>query len=106
MLVMKRVTLATVCLACAVIFLFSKGDTAYGPERSENYVPVYMTRAELEGSVKYLDGERGMSDPGKIYVYGDRIFVNEKYRGVHVIDNSDPYNPRRQVEEIEKQVLA
>ena len=92
---MKRVTLATVCLACAVIFLFSKGDTAYGPERSENYVPVYMTRAELEGSVKYLDGERGMSDPGKIYVYGDRIFVNEKYRGVHVIDNSDPYNPRR-----------
>lgn len=46
---MKRVTLATVCLACAVIFLFSKGDTAYGPERSENYVPVYMTRAELEG---------------------------------------------------------
>lgn len=95
MLVMKRVTLATVCLACAVIFLFSKGDTAYGPERSENYVPVYMTRAELEGSVKYLDGERGMSDPGKIYVYGDRIFVNEKYRGVHVIDNSDPYNPRR-----------
>ena len=92
---MKRLTLPIVCAALGAVFLFSKGDTAYRPEPRDNYEPVYMTRSELEGSVKYVEGERRMSDPGKIYVHGDRIFVNEKYRGVHIIDNSDPRNPRQ-----------
>ena len=32
---------------------------------------------------------------GKIYAYGDYIFVNEPYKGVHVIDNTNPAAPRK-----------
>ena len=31
---------------------------------------------------------------GKIYFYQDYILVNEKYEGIHIIDNSDPSNPQ------------
>lgn len=34
-----------------------------------------------------------LSDPGKIYVYGDYLFVNEINKGVHIIDNSNPAKP-------------
>ncbi|MEM9885294.1 MAG: hypothetical protein AAF849_05320 [Bacteroidota bacterium] len=30
---------------------------------------------------------------GKIYYYDPYIFVNERLKGIHVIDNSDPSNP-------------
>ena len=36
---------------------------------------------------------RGLWEPGKIYLTGDYIFVNEYHRGVHVIDNADPTAP-------------
>ncbi len=36
-----------------------------------------------------------LEQSGKIYAYGDYIFVNEPYKGVHVIDNTDPAAPRK-----------
>jgi len=36
-----------------------------------------------------------IAESGKIYAYQDYIFVNDKYRGVHVIDNSNPASPRK-----------
>jgi len=36
-----------------------------------------------------------MTDPGKIYVKGSYIYVNERYKGIHVINNSNPRNPVR-----------
>lgn len=70
-------------------------STSYAPRPQYAYLPFYMTRAELEHSVFFADGPREMSDPGKIWVRGTEIFVNERYKGVHVIDNSDPRNPRQ-----------
>lgn len=65
------------------------------PEESEfttEYKPVLMKRSELEQSVKLLEA-RQIENAGKIYRYGDMLFVNELYEGVHVIDNSNPKNP-------------
>ena len=36
-----------------------------------------------------------LEQSGKIYAYGDYIFVNEPYKGVHVIDNTNPAAPRK-----------
>lgn len=36
---------------------------------------------------------RSMINPGKIYVYGNYLFVNEVNKGVHIIDNSNPSKP-------------
>ncbi len=57
------------------------------------YKPVLMTREELEKSISYSPPKE-MVQPGKIYLKGDTIFINEKYKGIHVIDNSDPENPK------------
>jgi hypothetical protein len=54
--------------------------------------PVYMSYDELRAAVKDTIPEE-INYPGKIYLYGDYIFVNEVREGIHVIDNSDPSNP-------------
>jgi hypothetical protein len=57
------------------------------------YKPVLMTREQLEKSIAY-SAAREMVQPGKIFIKGDTIFINEKYKGIHVIDNSNPENPK------------
>ena len=59
----------------------------------ETYYPVFMSREILEISVKYVEGERDMIETGKIYYREPYIFVNERYKGVHVINSTDPANP-------------
>lgn len=85
---MKNIKPITMLCILASVFLFSKADQEW-----EKYTPLFMKRADLENSVKYVAGKHEMKEPGKIYVYGDKIFVNEKYQGVHIIDNSNPANP-------------
>lgn len=58
------------------------------------YIPVLMDRAEMERAVK-LESPRPMSDPGKIYYKSPYLFIVEKYKGVHVIDNSNAANPEK-----------
>jgi hypothetical protein len=36
----------------------------------------------------------GINNAGKIYVYGDILFINELYDGTYVFDNSDPSVPQ------------
>jgi len=57
------------------------------------YTPVFMSRDVLENSVSYIPGAREMLRTGKIYFRAPYIFVNERYKGVHVINNSNPAHP-------------
>lgn len=63
--------------------------------RVGDWAPYFMERSELERSVGLAGEPRPMSSPGKIWMADTRIFVVERYKGVHVIDNSNPENPRR-----------
>lgn len=54
--------------------------------------PLTMSVSEFKNSVDIV-APLPIDESGKIYAYGDLIFVNDKYKGVHVIDNSDPTNP-------------
>lgn len=56
--------------------------------------PLMMSQTEFRNSVDILPPQP-IEESGKIYAYKDYIFVNDKYRGVHVIDNSNPENPRK-----------
>jgi hypothetical protein len=58
-----------------------------------SYRPLLMTRSALENSVAALPPQ-AMHNPGKIYLRGSYVFVNEKFTGIHVIDNSNPAQPR------------
>lgn len=55
--------------------------------------PVYMTYEELRTGIT-TEAPRALEDPGKIYFKQPYIFINEKSKGVHVIDNSNPRNPQ------------
>ncbi|MFP4365052.1 MAG: hypothetical protein ACLFR1_14415 [Spirochaetia bacterium] len=57
--------------------------------------PVYMSWSEFRSpSTIEITSNREINNPGKIYVYGDLLFINERNEGIHVIDNSDPSSPR------------
>lgn len=57
------------------------------------YQPILMTRTQLEKSVSFQQ-PRAFINTGKIYQKGYYIFINEKYKGVHIIDNHDPKAPQ------------
>jgi hypothetical protein len=52
----------------------------------------YLSFEELRASVK-VEEAREIKDAGKIYIYKDMLLVNEKKKGIHIIDNSDKKNP-------------
>lgn len=58
------------------------------------YQPILMSRAQLEASIKMLE-PLPISNAGKLYQYGHYILVNERYKGVHLIDNSEPAAPKK-----------
>jgi hypothetical protein len=56
------------------------------------YEPVLMPKEQLKSSITFKESQP-LEEPGKMYLLDKYIFVNEKYKGVHVIDNADPANP-------------
>jgi len=76
-----------ICLAGAIA-LISIMAFQFNPNQSR-YEPILMTRAEMEASVVIYDAQP-IESPGKIWIYNDFILLIEKYRGIHILDNSDP----------------
>jgi hypothetical protein len=54
--------------------------------------PVYKSKTEVYANIK-SNPPREIQSPGKIYVYGHYIFLNEINKGVHIIDNTNPSHP-------------
>lgn len=68
--------------------------TAGGPRfDGTGYRAVYATAEEL--AIIKTQSPRALRNPGKIYVQGNYLFVNEQGEGLHVIDNADPAKPRK-----------
>ena len=57
------------------------------------YVPVYKTNEEVRMNIK-SNPVKEMQRPGKLFIKGHYIFLNELDKGIHVIDNSNPASPR------------
>ncbi|HYG02423.1 MAG TPA: hypothetical protein VD927_08245 [Chryseosolibacter sp.] len=57
---------------------------------AQGFRPVYQSADNLP--IRW-DDPRTLKAPGKIYVYGNQLFVNEVGLGIHVFDNSDPSTP-------------
>lgn len=54
--------------------------------------PVYASKASVVAGIK-MNVSEPVKAPGKIFLYGNYIFLNEVDKGVHVIDNSNPAKP-------------
>ena len=82
----------------ALLFVFallgvSCSDTVKDTVTYMANVPVYMSKDEFKATTK-VAATHPMTNPGKICLYGNYIFINELNEGIHVIDNTDPSSPR------------
>jgi len=55
-------------------------------------VPQYMSLANMRAAIK-VEAPKAMAATGKIYFKGGKIFISEPFKGIHVINNSNPSNP-------------
>ena len=67
---------------------FSADDLSY----YSGYSPVLMERSNLEKSIHSVDPVT-MENPGKIYIKDSLLFIVEKFKGVHVINDYNPSSP-------------
>lgn len=56
-------------------------------ETYEVAVPITMSVADFRASVK-LVAPREIEESGKIYIYEDYIFINDKMKGILIVDNT------------------
>jgi len=85
---MKQILLFLILISLQSCFLFW-GEEVQNPSE---YEPVYMERADFESSIS-LFSNRAIENAGKIYIYNDFLFINEKNLGFHVFNNENPENP-------------
>ncbi len=63
---------------------YPKGDVL-------GYKPIYAPEKDL--NIEWQTA-RPIQNPGKIYVYNNLLLVNERFAGIHVINNINPANPQ------------
>jgi hypothetical protein len=92
---MKRIFQSIVMLAvAAAIITVSQGckKPCKGSNTYTYFLPVYKDKATVKANIK-SNAPQPLQKPGKIYIRGNYIFVNEIDKGLHVIDNSNPSAP-------------
>ncbi|MEX2592283.1 MAG: hypothetical protein WD426_05880 [Anditalea sp.] len=55
--------------------------------------PVFMQMSTVREGDIIVEPGRPLDNPGKIYLYGEYLFINEPQKGIHIIDNSNPSRP-------------
>lgn len=72
------------------LFIFS--GCPENRELTSKYEPVYIEREELENSIRTI-GPKPIKVASKIVSLNSYILMVEQYKGIHIIDNTDIYNP-------------
>ena len=74
--------------------LQSCGDSCQNTVTYSQFEPVFTSVTELRSSVA-LEPPVDISMPGRIYFKDGYLYINEIRKGIHVVDNRDPENPRK-----------
>lgn len=93
---MKHKSLFGLALAGFTTLALFSGCLRDECESTRTYIrfdPVYKQPSEIRVDVT-AGSPRELANPGKIYVLGQYLFINERNEGIHVFDNSDPRNPQ------------
>jgi hypothetical protein len=86
----KFINLALMALTVAICFSSCLKDV--GKKHYKIYTPIIETTSSLRAKVKSAAGI-DVANAGKLFVIGNYVFLNEKEKGIHVIDNTNPANP-------------
>lgn len=94
---MKQLTQSAFKLSLIFVFLVlfnSCEDKSYIRHTYTANIPTkYMSFEELRSAIK-LESATELKNPGKIYFKSGFMFINERYKGIHVIDNTNPSSPQ------------
>lgn len=91
----KNMTIKNVVLFLAILPVIFSACVKDSCKKSYNitmYLPVYRTKNDVRNNIK-SNAPQPLKKPGKIYIIGNTIFLNEIDKGIHVIDNTNPSNP-------------
>ncbi|HRI00606.1 MAG TPA: hypothetical protein PK006_06100 [Saprospiraceae bacterium] len=67
-------------------------DECIATETFYQYKPIYKTAQQIRSEFARLD-PISVSETGKIIVYKNYLLVNDRGKGIHIFDNSNPSNP-------------
>ncbi len=87
---MKKIFFSAVC--CLLLFSIQSCLKDKLTHTYTVYTPIYETKEQVALNIKSNE-PKDVQMPGKFFVYGNYIFLNEIDKGVHIIDNTDPGNP-------------
>lgn len=90
---MKVFLSALAFVFCGMLFSSCKDEMT----RTRTYraqIPVFLTISDLRKQTVSLAKPRELAAPGKIYIFGNYLFINEVGQGIHIVDNSTPANPQ------------
>jgi len=81
-----------------LILLVSGTFMACQDEVSSTYtyrtmVPVYLAMSDVRARQIVIEPGQDLENPGKIYIYGDYLLINEPQEGIHILDNTNPAAP-------------
>ena len=87
------ISIPFVALLVTIVFSGCVKDTCKHTFSYRMWLPVYKTTAEVRANIKSNQAE-AIQQPGKIVLLGNYIFLNEVDKGIHIIDNSNPWAPQ------------
>lgn len=85
---------ATLLTPLFILLLFTEcvdTDPPFDQGYVDGYSPVYGAQSIADIA---LQGPSEVNIPGKIYIYGKYLLVNESGKGIHIFNNEDPGNPQ------------
>jgi len=88
----KKLFLTAPMILILMLSIVSCKDSSIEFRKYTANVPQYLSYDEMRKPVKSTAGF-AIETAGKIYIQGNYLFVNEKYKGIHVFDNSNPSSP-------------
>jgi hypothetical protein len=76
-----------------VLFQGCVKDTCKHTYTYSRFTPVFKTIEEVRANIK-SSAPKAIQSPGKLFIIGNYIFLNEIDKGIHVINNANPANPQ------------
>lgn len=78
----------SVFLLLSLVFQGCLKDSCKNTQTFTQWTPVYISDDEKNAPIAY-EGARPLVNPGKLYLFGQYLLINEVKQGIHVFDNSN-----------------
>ena len=81
------------CGCCLFLLACDPVESAPLEAEADAYVPVYASLQDIQ--LISVEPARPVEVAGKIYAYGNYLFQNDQYKGIHIIDNTNKSLPKK-----------